>query len=86
MSQKLSREELVDLVETIINVYDKNTKKDLTEKEHVALVVKFRKCINHPGGSDLIYYPENVGLPESPTIEEIVELALKGVTSETNDI
>jgi len=86
MSQKLSREELVDLVEAIINVYDKNTKKDLTEKEHVALVVKFRKSINHSGGSDLIYYPENVGLPKNPTIEEIVELALKGVTSEANDI
>ena len=26
----------------------------------------FRKCINHPGGSDLIYYPENVGLPKNP--------------------
>lgn len=79
MSQKLSREDLVDLVDSIINVYDKKTKKELTEKEHVALVVKFRKGINHPGGSDLIYYPELVGLPKNPTIEEIVDLALKGV-------
>jgi len=86
MSQKLSREELFDLVETIINVYDKNTKRDLTEEEHVALVVKFRKGINHPGGSDLIYYPEIVGLPKNPTVEEIVELAMKGISSETNHI
>jgi len=86
MSQKLSREELFDLVETIINVYDKNTKRDLTEEEHVALVVKFRKGINHSGGSDLIYYPELVGLPKNPTVEEIVELAMKGISSETNHI
>jgi len=86
MSQKLSREELIDLVETIINVYDKNTKRDLTEEEHVALVVKFRKGINHSGGSDLIYYPELVGLPKNPTVEEIVELAMKGISSETNHI
>ena len=86
MSQKLSREELIDLVETIINVYDKNTKRDLTEEEHVALVVKFRKGINHSGGSDLIYYPELVGLPKNPTAEEIVDLAMKGVSSETNNI
>jgi len=86
MSQKLSREELIDLVETIINVYDKNTKRDLTEEEHVALVVKFRKGINHSGGSDLIYYPELVGLPKNPTVEEIVELAMKGISSEMNHI
>jgi len=36
MSQKLTREELYDLVEAIINVYDKKTNKDLSEKEHVA--------------------------------------------------
>lgn len=79
MSQKLSKEDLVDLVDSIINVYDKKTKKDLTEKEHVALIVKFRRGINHPGGSDLIYYPELVCLPKNPTIEEIVDLALKRV-------
>lgn len=75
----MTREELVDLVETIITVYDKKTKKSLTEKEHIALVVKFKKSINHPGGTDLIYYPELVGLPPEPTVEEIVDLAIKGI-------
>lgn len=84
MSQKLSREELVDLVETIINMYDKKTKKELTEEEHVALVVKFKKGINHPKGSDLIFYPELVGLPPDATVDEIVDLAMKGVDSESN--
>lgn len=82
MSEKLSREELVDLVETIINMYDKHTKKVFTEKEHVALVVKFEKGIKHPGGSDLIYYPELVGLSSNPTIDEIVDLAIKGKEGE----
>jgi len=79
MEQKLSREELIDLVESIISVKDKKTGRGLTEKEHTALVVKFAKGINHPGGSDLIYYPELVGLPNEPTVDEIVDLAMKGV-------
>lgn len=86
MSQKLTREELIDLVEAIINMYDKNTNKELTEEEQVALVVKFKKGINHPGGSDLIFYSEDVGLSSDPTVDEIVELAMKGDTLEKNDI
>ena len=82
MEQKLSREELVDLVETIISVHDKKTGKLLTEEEHCALVVKFKEIINHPGGSDLIYYPnlvaEFAGLNREPTVDEIVDLAIKG--------
>lgn len=79
MSQTLSREELVDLVEAIISMQDTTTKKELTEQEHAALVVKFKKGINHPGGSDLIYYPELVGLPSNATVDEIVDLAMSGV-------
>lgn len=79
MEHKLSREELVDLVESIISVRDKKTGRLLTEEEHCALVVKFRKGINHPGGSDLIYYPQLAGLPDKPTVDEIVDLAMKGV-------
>ena len=79
MSQKLSREELVDLVETIMTVRDKATGRELTEKEHEKLVKKFENSINHPGGSDLIYYPELVGLPPEPTVDEIVDLAMKEV-------
>lgn len=78
MPEKLSKEELVDLVETIMNVYDKKAGKPLTEEEHIELVEKFKKVIKHPGGSDLIYYPELVGLPANPTIDEIVELAMRG--------
>lgn len=79
MAQELTREELVDLVETIMTVRDKSTGKVLSEEDHHALVVKFRKSIRHPGGSDLIYYPELVGLPSNATVDEIVDLAMKGV-------
>lgn len=46
------------------------------------MVVKFKQNIKHPGGSDLIYYPEDVGLPRDATAEQIVDLAMKG-TDET---
>lgn len=78
MSEKLSREELIELVQSIISVRDRNGNK-LTEIEHHELVIKFKKSINHPGGTDLIYYPELVGLPTNATIDEIVDLAIKGV-------
>lgn len=80
MSEKLSRQELIDLVECIVSGgYDKSTGEKCSEDEHVRMVVKFRNSINHPGGSDLIYYPELVGLPKNPTVEEIVDLAIKGI-------
>ena len=82
MSQSMSREELVDLVEAIITMRDKVTGELLSEEDHHALVVKFKRGINHPGGTDLIYYPELVGLPKEPTVDEIVDLAIKGIFPE----
>jgi hypothetical protein len=52
--------------------------RNLTEDEHFALVAKFKKGIKHPAGSDLIYYPENVGLSADATMEDIVDLAFQG--------
>ncbi len=40
MSEKLSREELVDLVESIMTVRDKKTGEKLSEKEYHGLVMK----------------------------------------------
>ena len=82
MEQKLSRDELVDLVEAIMSMRDKETGRILTEEEHHALVIKFKRGISHPGGTDLIFYPQLVGLPKEPTIDEIVDLAMKDVTTE----
>ena len=41
--------------------------------------IKFEKNINHSGGSDLLFYPELVGLPSNATIDEIVDLAMKEI-------
>lgn len=82
MPQKLSRDELIALIKTIQTVRDQETGRRLTEKEHCALVVKFKKSILHPGGSDLIYYPKLAGLPREPTAEEIADLALRGGSPE----
>lgn len=79
MSESMSREELVDLVETLITVRDKSTGEVLSEKDHRALMHKFERNIKHPGGSDLLCYPELVGLPPHPTVDEIVDLAMKGI-------
>ena len=79
MSEKMTREELVDLVETIITMRDKNTGELLSEEEHHGRVIKFKRGIRHPGGTDLIYYPESVGLPKEPTVNEIVDLAMKEI-------
>ena len=56
-----------------------STNREFTEEEHHALVLKFEENINHPGGSDLIYYTGLFGLPENPTGDEIVDLAIKGI-------
>ncbi|MCI9399672.1 MAG: hypothetical protein HFJ07_07615 [Lachnospiraceae bacterium] len=77
MPKKMSREELIDLTESIYTMYNKNTKRFLEEDEHLALIHKFLENINHPAGTDLIFYPELVGLPSNPSVYEIVDLAMK---------
>lgn len=77
MAEQLSREELIELVKMIQTVRDKDGRR-LGEEEHHGLVMKFVKSVPHPGGTDLIYYPQLVGLPPEPTAEEIVDFALKG--------
>ena len=82
MALTLSREELADLVETIMTVREKGTGRKLTEEEHCTLVAKFSRSINHPGGSDLIYYPELIGgYPKGrePTVDEIVDMAIREI-------
>lgn len=74
---QLSRPDLIDLVETIISMHDKDSGRLLSEEELDELVKLFEAAISHPAGSDLIFYPELAGLPENPTTEEIVDAALE---------
>lgn len=73
----MTREEMIALVKMIMTVRDQDGNR-LSEEEHHGLVMKFVKNSKHPGGTDLIYYPQLVGLPPEPTAEEIVDLAIKG--------
>ncbi|EOS32066.1 hypothetical protein C804_02777 [Lachnospiraceae bacterium A4] len=41
MEQKMSREELIDLTETIMAGYNKTTKRMLTDEEFDKLLIKF---------------------------------------------
>ncbi|MFQ7355492.1 MAG: hypothetical protein ACLU8S_16535 [Coprococcus phoceensis] len=75
-ASQMSREELVDIVEMLTTMQDKETGKNLSEVECDFLVRTFEKNIKHSGGSDLIFYPELVGLPPNPTVDEIVDLAM----------
>lgn len=79
MEQKISREELIDLTETIMARYNKTTKRMLTDEEFDKLLMKFKNSINHSRGTDLIFYPELVGLSDNPSVYEIVDLAMKGI-------
>ncbi len=76
---ELPRQELVELVETLLR--DKKGEEALPDDKFLDVADKFEKNINHPGGLDLIYSPQSFGLPPEPTADEIVELAMKGTTT-----
>lgn len=74
---KMSGEELIKLVKIISNAgFDVDTGKKYNEKEIDRLVEIFEENIPHPGGSDLIFYPDLCGLPNDASPEEIVDAAL----------
>lgn len=74
---KISKTELIDLVRIIINAgEDEKTGKQYTEDEVHKMVLIFEESIPNPNGRDLIFYPEDCGLGDDPTEEEIVEMAL----------
>ena len=50
------------------------------EEERCALAVKFQNSIRRPGGGDPICCLELAGLPREPDLEEIVDLALRGIS------
>jgi len=75
--KKMSKEELLKLVKIISNAgLDEDTGKKYSEKEIDRLVEVFEENISHPGGADLIFYPELCGLSNDVSPEEIVCVAL----------
>lgn len=68
----LSREQLTSLVEKIMSG-------EGTEAENTIDVMIFSANCKHPGGSGLIFWPEQVyGENVEPTVEQIVDTAMTG--------
>ncbi|WP_326513934.1 bacteriocin immunity protein [Clostridium intestinale] len=65
MKEKLTKNELVEIVERIINT-------EGTEEEIDEMIEVFERNVPHPAALDLIFYPEK----NEVTPEEIVEEAL----------
>ena len=69
MVDKLSREELIELVEKILKV-------EGNEDEVTDWVNLFEDNVPHPEASGLIFWPSRYGLASNPSAEEIVDKAL----------
>lgn len=69
MSQKLSRDELIELVKKISD--PENNEEDISNWLEI-----FERNVPYPGVSDLIFWPRRCGLGSDPTAEEIVDKAL----------
>lgn len=85
MNNKLSREELIDLVNIIMNSgVDSKTGKEYTDSEVIRMVQIFESNITSPDGSDLIFYPDLCGLNIDASAEEIVDAGLNYKAGENN--
>ncbi len=69
MSQKLSRDDLIELANKIRD--PQNDDDDIERWMDL-----FQQNVPHPEASDLIFWSQNHGLGSNPTTEEIVDKAL----------
>ncbi len=68
------RDELLAIVRYIMNVPEDADEGALSDR-----LERFIEAIPHPGGSDLLYYPQHWGLPLDLSAEGVVEAALSWV-------
>jgi hypothetical protein len=67
----MNEQELLRIVTTLLA-----PSAEVTADELEDLTDKFAGAIPHPGGTDLLHYPQNWGLPADPSPEEIVKEVL----------
>ena len=73
----MTREDLIRIVNVFKNDgVDVETGRKLRENEIYDLLDKFDEYVEHPAGSEIIFGPEDYGLPADATAEEIVDLAM----------
>ena len=66
-----------ELLKLVLNILDPPAEAD--DDDLLAMEERFAEEIPHPGGEDLLNYPEHWGLPKNPSPEEIVDAALSWV-------
>ncbi|MGO2714278.1 bacteriocin immunity protein [Pseudomonas helleri] len=57
MARNISDYTEAEFLEFLSGIYNCNNELYQTEDSHIAAVFEFRRLTEHPGGSDLIYYP-----------------------------
>ncbi|WDI42600.1 bacteriocin immunity protein [Bremerella sp. P1] len=67
----MNRQDLIAMINQILDP-DENTSSEDIDR----LLEEFISSIKHPGGSDLIYYPENWGLNSCASAEDIANEAM----------
>jgi Colicin immunity protein / pyocin immunity protein len=71
MDNDMANRELVETVEKLLR-----PQPEMTDDELQQLMDRFVALIRHPAGTDLIYYPQQWGVPANASAEEIVNEAL----------
>ncbi len=71
MNADMNQRDLVQMVEKLVS-----PPSHMTDRELEQSIETFVASISHPAGTDLIYYPEQWGLPADPSAEMIVNEAL----------
>jgi hypothetical protein len=71
MDADVTERELVQTVEKLVE-----PQPDMTDEQLEQLIEKFVASIRHPAGTDLIYYPQQWGLPADASADRIVSEAL----------
>ena len=74
----MTREDLIRIVNVFKNDgIDVETGRKLRENEFYDLLDNFDENVEHPAGSEIIFGPEDYGLPADATAEEIVDFAME---------
>lgn len=68
MSRNISDMTESEFLAFVVRVYNDEY---VTEEEHVDAILEFNKMIEHPAGSDLIYYPEEGRSGPEAVVKEV---------------
>lgn len=68
--EELTRDQMKNLIDTILDVGF------WSEREHDCLLSLFKRFCKHPGGSDVIYWPNLAGFARPLEADEILKVAM----------